>query len=111
MTDLYVSLGTIKRIVRKGHYHYLFESKGYVIASLAGITLIARKKTPNRIFSQAYPFYSAGYTSISSWDDEVPRLSLEEIIDEIKAILDSLPADSKEQALKEIGLTEEMKEQ
>ena len=106
MTDLYVSLGTIKRIVRKGHYNYLFESKSHVIASLGGVTLIAKKKTPNRIYEQAYPFYSAGYTAIASWDTQVPKLTIEEIIDEITAILECLPQDIKEQVLKEIGLEE-----
>jgi len=109
MTDLYVSLGTIKRIVRKGHYNYLFESKSHVIASLGGITLIARKKTPNRIYKQAYPFLACGYTSISSWKTQVPKLTTEEIIDEITAILECLPQDIKEQVLKEIGLEESEK--
>jgi len=107
MTDLYVSIGTIKRIIKKGLKNTaVFESKNHVIVADGALVLIARKRPKDRgkrLFPSAYPFEKAGYTSISSWEKEgYPPLTVEEAVEDIRAILEQLSDDERRQVLREL---------
>lgn len=103
MTDLYVSLGTFKRIVRNERDNLVFESKMHVVTSWGPLTLIAEKKTSDRVFPDSFPLISAGYTGISSWGNEsLKEQTYDEALDDIMAILTQVPEATRGELIKAI---------
>lgn len=97
MTDIYISLGTFRRLIRKGKYvSPIFESRRHVVTSIGNLTVIATKKQAKRLYDTSYPFESLGYASIASWEKEKKTLderSVIEIVDDVIGILEGLPGE------------------
>ena len=77
MTDIYVNEETMQRLFDDGQVtNPVFETEGYCIVNLHGLTVMCHKEVPKRkkkdwkpkmFADQRYPFFKIGYTSISSW--------------------------------------------
>lgn len=117
MTDLKITLSSFKRLVKSGHESGpVFESSGYLVTSIGGITVYAEKRTKAKIYdgtkklgyqgelTKAYPYLKAGYISIAMVDSGGVDLNMDEAIEEIETIFESFSEETQAFMLRDLGL-------